>query len=343
EQQKGGGEQQKGGGEQQKGGGEQQKGGGEQQKGGGEQQKGGGEQAARKASGEQKSGDDFDSRVLAGSPMPVTDSGALRDTAKGWRDAGRSAQQAADEGQKAARGTEPDFRGTPGDQLRQNADKHAEMARSTGAVMNRLAGHADRAADVVDATKQVRQQDLDQGREIYDKIGALAPSEAEGRFAQEKLVQEAIARGQQTNQQGVQAMTNLGGQLNGEATVQNSNPAIQTKNINAAIQPARPLPPPDGGGRPELDADDLLDHVNRYGQGGALLVGGAGAAVGSVVPGAGTAAGAGVGAAAGGAIGGLTGVAVYLEKLEDAQEKWDEDHRPPPPDLTAGPAGPGGH
>ncbi|WP_158894678.1 hypothetical protein [Amycolatopsis anabasis] len=155
---------------------------------------------------QQQRGHEFDNQVLAKSPTPETDSGSLRETAQGLRDAGNRGQQAADQAQQVARGTEQEFGGKPGDQLRQNLNEHAEHARTTGADLNRLAGGVDHAADVVDATKQARQQLLDQGRRAYDTFGALAPSGPEAQFAQEHVINQTAAQGQKINQQAAAAM-----------------------------------------------------------------------------------------------------------------------------------------
>ncbi|WP_199542569.1 hypothetical protein [Prauserella sp. PE36] len=149
--------------------------------------------------GNQASGDELKDRVLAEAPLPETDPKALRAAADGLKQTGTQGQQAADEALKVAHAAGPDWRGRPGQQFGEQATAEAERTRAVGEEMTKLGDGLARGADTVDALRDGRLAEIEDGRPIFDLSRTMPPGEAA--FAEERVVRDLVARGQAMTEQ----------------------------------------------------------------------------------------------------------------------------------------------
>ncbi|PXY23959.1 hypothetical protein [Prauserella flavalba] len=149
--------------------------------------------------GSQPSGDELKDRVLAEAPLPETDPRALLAAADGLKQTGTQGQQAADEALKVAHAAEPDWRGQPGQQFGEQATAEAERTRAVGEEMTKLGDGLAQGAETVDALKEGRLAEIEDGRPIFDLGKTMPPGEAA--FAEERVVRDLVARGQAMTEQ----------------------------------------------------------------------------------------------------------------------------------------------
>jgi hypothetical protein len=162
-----------------------------------------------KTGNQDTAGDEFGDRVRAEAPLPDSDTGSLRDAARDLRTTGTRGQEAVDEALHVRRDTGQNFGGQPGEQLGTKLAAQAEDTKKTGEHMNKLADDVEHAADTIDATKQERLNDIEDGRPTYELAGATLPAE-EGARTQDRMVADTVNRAQGVTQQGAQAMGGIG-------------------------------------------------------------------------------------------------------------------------------------
>ncbi|GAB3586185.1 hypothetical protein GCM10027445_64640 [Amycolatopsis endophytica] len=162
----------------------------------------------------QENDGEFGARVRAESPLPDSDTEGMRAIARDLRTTGTRGQEAVDEATRVTKDTGENFRGQPGEELGSRLAAETENARKTGEDMTKLADDVDHAANTVDTVTQQRKDDIAQGGPIYELAGLSDPIEAGA--TQDRMVHDAVNRGQQVTQQGAQNMQGIGDWFTGQ-------------------------------------------------------------------------------------------------------------------------------